>query len=218
MVPISSYEIPRVSHYSGYYLAVSSFIYWTFTTFGLLSQTILLDSTVNFVVLYPRCITTPGLGSSSFARHYSRNRVFFLFLWVLRCFSSPRSLPIHYFTHVWITRLFSLVEFPHSDIHGSLNICFSPWLFAAYHVLLRLLVPRYPPYALCSLTYNLFRLLFSLFSLQLFFLYEFDFTLFHISSCFNFPLLFFALVLLVYLCFFSLFFISIYFSMCVLDY
>ena len=43
--------------------------------------------------------------------------------------------------------------FPHSDIHGSLNICFSPWLFAAYHVFLRLLVPRHSPYALTSLTY-----------------------------------------------------------------
>ena len=34
-----------------------------------------------------------GLGSYPFARHYSGNRCFFLFLWVLRCFSSPRSLP-----------------------------------------------------------------------------------------------------------------------------
>ena len=34
-----------------------------------------------------------GLGSSSFARHYSRNRSFFLFLRVLRCFSSPGSPP-----------------------------------------------------------------------------------------------------------------------------
>ena len=33
-----------------------------------------------------------GLGSYPFARHYSGNRCFFLFLWVLRCFSSPRSL------------------------------------------------------------------------------------------------------------------------------
>ena len=53
-------------------------------------------------------------------------------------------------------------EFPHSDIHGSMDICSLPWLFAAYHVLLRLLVPRYPPYALCSLTVNVFlRLCFS---------------------------------------------------------
>ena len=42
--------------------------------------------------------------------------------------------------------------FPHSDIHGSLNICFSPWLFAAYHVFRRLLVPRHPPCALSCLT------------------------------------------------------------------
>ena len=31
----------------------------------------------------------PGLGCSPFARRYSGNRVFFLFLEVLRCFSSP---------------------------------------------------------------------------------------------------------------------------------
>ena len=100
----------------------------------------------------PSGITTSGLGSSYFARHYFRNRFYFLFLWVLRCFSSPRSLPIHYFTHVWIHSLFSLCEFPHSDICGSMDICSSPQLFAAYHVLLRLLVPRHSPYALCSLT------------------------------------------------------------------
>ena len=33
-----------------------------------------------------------GLGSFPFARRYLGNRCFFLFLWVLRCFSSPRSL------------------------------------------------------------------------------------------------------------------------------
>ena len=98
-------------------------------------------------------ITSHGLGSSYFARHYFRNRVFFLFLWVLRCFSSPRSLPIHYFTHVWITSLFPLVEFPHSDICESMDICSSSQLFAACHVLHRLLVPRHSPYALSSLTF-----------------------------------------------------------------
>ena len=36
--------------------------------------------------------TRAGLGSSHFARRYFGNRVFFLFLRVLRCFSSPRSL------------------------------------------------------------------------------------------------------------------------------
>ena len=40
----------------------------------------------------------------------------------------------------------------HSEIHGSMFICNSPWLIAAYHVFLRLLVPRHSPCALCSLT------------------------------------------------------------------
>ncbi len=37
---------------------------------------------------------------------------------------------------------------PHSDIHGSRDICSSPWLFAAYRVLRRLREPRHPPSAL----------------------------------------------------------------------
>ena len=37
--------------------------------------------------------TRSGLGSFPFARRYSENRCFFLFLRVLRCFSSPGSLP-----------------------------------------------------------------------------------------------------------------------------
>ena len=40
----------------------------------------------------PACMHT-GLGSLPFARRYLRNRCFFLFLRVLRCFSSPGSLP-----------------------------------------------------------------------------------------------------------------------------
>ena len=39
----------------------------------------------------PAC-THAGFGSSGFARRYSRNRCFFLFLRLLRCFSSPGSL------------------------------------------------------------------------------------------------------------------------------
>ena len=42
--------------------------------------------------LTPAC-THAGLGSSGFARRYSRNRCFFLFLRLLRCFSSPGSPP-----------------------------------------------------------------------------------------------------------------------------
>ena len=47
--------------------------------------------------------------------------------------------------------------FPHSDICGSMDMCSSPQLFAAYHVLLRLPVPRHPPDALVNLTINCLR-------------------------------------------------------------
>ena len=46
----------------------------------------------------------------------------------------------------------SSAGFPHSDTRGSWLICSSPRLFAAYHVFLRLLVPRHPPCALLRLT------------------------------------------------------------------
>ena len=47
---------------------------------------------------------------------------------------------------------FACNGFPHSDIHGSMLACSSPWRFAAGRVLLRLLAPRHPPYALFFLT------------------------------------------------------------------
>ena len=43
--------------------------------------------------------------------------------------------------------------FPHSVISGSMLICSSPKLFAAYHDLHRLLMPRHSPCALFSLTF-----------------------------------------------------------------
>ncbi len=44
--------------------------------------------------------------------------------------------------------------FPHSDIHGSKFVRNSPWLFAAYHVLHRLCMPRHPPDALKTLDHS----------------------------------------------------------------
>ena len=55
-------------------------------------KTILLKESVDSAVRTPGC-SHPGLGSSGFARRYSRNRCFFLFLRLLRCFSSPGSPP-----------------------------------------------------------------------------------------------------------------------------
>ena len=45
-----------------------------------------------------------------------------------------------------------LAGFPHSAISGSMRVCHSPELIAAYHGLHRLRVPRHPPHALIHLT------------------------------------------------------------------
>jgi hypothetical protein len=48
----------------------------------------------------------------------------------------------------------TVAGFPHSGITGSKPACGSPMLFAAYHALHRLSVPRHPPCALIRLTGN----------------------------------------------------------------
>ena len=64
-----------------------------------------------------------------------------------------RRFPSHtYFIQHAILEYCSSV-LPHSDISGSSLICSSPKLFAACHVLHRLLMPRHSPCALISLTY-----------------------------------------------------------------
>ena len=76
-------------------------------------------------------------------------------------------------------------RFPHSDIHGSIDICSSPWLFAAYHVFHRLLVPRHPPCALFSLTIHFIIALMKcgcLSCLQIFLLYIFVLLVLDVSS------------------------------------
>ena len=64
---------------------------------------------------------------------------------------------VHRVPSVWLWIHHTVAEgfsagFPHSDISGSMDICSSTKLFAAYHVFHRLLVPRHPPCALCCLT------------------------------------------------------------------
>ena len=46
---------------------------------AVLSNTLRISFFVDFGVLYPARITTCGLGSSDFARHYFRNRLFTFF-------------------------------------------------------------------------------------------------------------------------------------------
>ena len=105
-------------------------------------QTLPILSHFHVVVLQPRiCRNKYGLGSFHFARRYFGNRCFFLFLLLLRCFSSEGWPP---------KRMLGLLPngLSHSEIFGSSLVCKSPKLIAAYHVFLRLQEPRHPPYAL----------------------------------------------------------------------
>jgi hypothetical protein len=74
---------------------------------------------------------------------------YFLFLQVLRCFSSLGALPP---TYVFSRRILEVrsSEFPHSEISGSKPIHGSPKLIAVSHVLHRHLAPRHSPKALSS--------------------------------------------------------------------
>ena len=106
----------------------------------------------------PAC-THAGLGSSHFARRYFGNRFFFLMKELVSFYSSGyldvsvHRVPFHtLWIGVWIPGVYP-GGFPHSDTCGSQDICSYPQLFAAYHVLHRLLVPRHPPCALSCLTF-----------------------------------------------------------------
>ena len=150
MVPARSHKVSRVSWYSGYRHVTLSFAYGTFTLSGWLSQNHSARLCESIMRSEPRnaripvCPLSISLAatleidvsfSSSGYLDVSVHRVPFHTLWI----------------RVWILEVCSS-GFPHSDIHGSWDICSSPWLFAAYHVFLRLLVPRHPPCALSRLT------------------------------------------------------------------
>ena len=81
MVPPYSVKISRVPTYSISLWSV--FVYGAITHYGLAFQLVPLTF-------------TQLKGCSPFARHYLGNLGWFLFLWVLRCFSSPGSPPHTY--------------------------------------------------------------------------------------------------------------------------
>ena len=101
MVPTFSYEISRVSHYSGYYHVSLSFAYMTITFFGMSSHTFHLELDNAKCCPNPESIATLGLASFAFARHYSQNLGWFLFLALLRCFSSGGSPHIPILFSMW---------------------------------------------------------------------------------------------------------------------
>ena len=63
-----------------------------------------------------------------------------------------RAFPSYAYLIQRTIRRYCLRGFPHSEISGSTDICSSPKLIAACHVLRRLLMPRHSPCALYSLT------------------------------------------------------------------
>ena len=150
MVPAHSIKVSRVSIYSGYRHVNLSFTYGAFTLSGWLSQN---HSARLINQLY-------GPNPSMHARWFGlfrfrspllpESHVVFSSSGYLDV--SVHRVPLHtLWIGVWILEVCSS-GFPHSDISGSLDICSSPKLFAAYHVFHRLLVPRHPPCALISIT------------------------------------------------------------------
>ena len=153
MVPAPSIKVPRVSMYSGYRHADSSFAYGAFTLSGRLSQNRSARLPESGLRSEPRNARIPvwplprslaatcGIDVSFSSSGYldvSVHRVPLHALWI----------------GAWMTGVCP-AGFPHSEIHGSRDICSSPWLFAAYHVFLRLSVPRHPPCALSCLTFDI---------------------------------------------------------------
>ena len=149
MVPALSIKVSRVSMYSGSHCVNPSFAYGAFTLSGRLSQNLsarLFESRLwsepqdTCILVWPLSISLAATleidvsFSSSGYLDVSVRRVPFHALWI----------------GAWTAGVFP-AGFPHSDICGSMDICSSPQLFAAYHVFLRLLVPRHPPCALTSL-------------------------------------------------------------------
>ena len=91
-----------------------------------------------------------GLGCSHFARHYFGNRFCFLFLRVLRCFSSPRLTLMPMYSAADIPILIGMGS-PIQRSPAQSLFSGSPELIAASHVFHHQLAPRHPPFALNSL-------------------------------------------------------------------
>ena len=153
MVPACSHKVSRVSWYSGSRHVSSDFGYGSFTLSGWLSQNhspILAESIMRSE---PQCARTLVWALSRSLAATNEIDVSFSSSGYLDV--SVHRVPLHtLWIGVWMTEG-SSAGFPHSDISGSMDICSSPKLFAAYHVFHRLLVPRHPPCALVRLTIRL---------------------------------------------------------------
>lgn len=92
MVPPDSHRVSRAPRYSGYHYLKRSLPVRDCHPYRAAFQLLPVRRAKNIVVLQPRhCRNNNGLGQSDFARRYSRNHSCFLFLRLLRCFSSAGS-------------------------------------------------------------------------------------------------------------------------------
>ena len=150
MVPAPSIKVPRVSMYSGYRHVSSPFAYGAFTLFGRLSQNRSANSQESFMQSEPH-------GARTMVWPLSISLAATLKIDFSFSSSGYLDVSVHRVPSAWLCIYHAVTGvlpagFPHSEINGSLDICSSPSLIAAYHVFLRLLVPRHPPCALISLT------------------------------------------------------------------
>ena len=148
MVSAPSHRVSRVPWYSGSCRVSSGFGYGALTLSGRLFQSRSPAVTESLMQSEPRDarITVWAL-PRSLAATYGID-VSFSSSGYLDV-SVPR-VPLHaLWIHAWMTGGFPAV-FPHSDICGLTDVCSSPKLIAAYHVVHRLLVPRHPPCALIA--------------------------------------------------------------------
>ena len=93
MVPAHSIKISRVSMYSGYRSVSSSFAYGAFTLSGRLSQNLSARINESIMRSEPHGARTMVWPLSISLAATLEIDFFFLFLRLLRCFSSPGSLP-----------------------------------------------------------------------------------------------------------------------------
>ena len=164
MVPALSHKVPRVSWYSGYRHVTSVFTYGAFTLSGWLSQNHSANSCESISRSEPRNARIPVWALSISLAATLEIDVSFSSSGYLDV--SVRRVPgVTLWIHVTSLKDF-LSRFPHSDISGSMDICSSPKLFAAYHVFHRLSVPRHPPCALSSITNSIDSTLFRVFPLS----------------------------------------------------
>ena len=146
MVPAHSIKVSRVSMYSGSRHVVFPFAYGAFTLSGRLSQNLSARINESIMRSEPHSARTTVWALSISLAATLEIEVSFFSSGYLDVSVPP--VPFHtLWIGVWILEVCSS-GFPHSDISGSMDICSSPKLFAAYHVLHQLSVPRHPPCAL----------------------------------------------------------------------